>query len=97
MPYRTKTYIAADWTGDKDAIDQLYKWNKSEYWELHFTDAHELTQARDSSLNCNIKKSLKERLDASKKFILKLVIEHALLQAAAVNIVSTILLYISIV
>lgn len=26
MAYRTRTYIAGDWTGDKDAIDQLYKW-----------------------------------------------------------------------
>lgn len=70
MTYRTKTYIAADWTGDKDAVDQLYTWNESKYWGLHFVDAHELTQARDDSLNCNIKKSLKIRLDASKRFIL---------------------------
>lgn len=70
MSYRTKTYIAADWTGDQDAINQLYKWNESDHWGLHFVDAHELTQARDSSINCNIKKSLKTRLDASKKFIL---------------------------
>ena len=26
--YRTKTYIAADWTGDKNAVDQLYKWKE---------------------------------------------------------------------
>lgn len=26
MHYRTKTYIAGDWTGDKMAIEQLYKW-----------------------------------------------------------------------
>lgn len=35
MTYRTKTYIAADWTGDKDAVDQLYTWNESKYWVLH--------------------------------------------------------------
>ena len=29
--YRTKTYIAGDWTGDKDLIDQLYTWNNSEH------------------------------------------------------------------
>ena len=61
--YRTKTYIAADWTGDKDAVDQLYKWNNSNYWALSFTDAHDVTQARDGSLNCSIKSSLKKRLD----------------------------------
>jgi hypothetical protein len=70
MAYRTKTYIAADWTGDKDAVDKLYEWNDSEYWSLSFADAHELTQARDNSLNCSIKSSLKTRLDSSKAFVL---------------------------
>lgn len=70
MVYRTKTYIAGDWDSDKDAIDQLRKWNDSDYWSLSFTDAHDLTQARDSSLNCSIKSSLSTRLDASKAFVL---------------------------
>ena len=70
MVYRTKTYIAADWTGDKDAVDQLYKWNDSEHWSLSFIDAHDLTQARDGSLNCSIKTSLGKRLNASKTFVL---------------------------
>lgn len=68
--YRTKTYIAGDWTGDKDAIAQLYKWKNSNYWSLDFIDAHELTQANDGSLNCSIKASLKKRMDVSKKFVL---------------------------
>ena len=46
MAYRTKTYIAADWDGDKNAVEQLYKWKKSNYWSLDFHDAHDLTQAR---------------------------------------------------
>jgi len=70
MVYRTKTYIAGDWDGDKDAIDQLHKWNDSNFWSLSFTDAHDLTQARDGSLNCSIKSSLAIRLDASKTFVL---------------------------
>lgn len=70
MTYRTKTYIAGDWTGDKDLIDKIYEWNKSNYWNLSFTDAHELTQARDDSLPCTVKKSLSERLNASKTFVL---------------------------
>jgi hypothetical protein len=70
MAYRTKTYVAADWTGDKNAVDKLYEWNDSEYWSLSFTDAHDLTQARDDSLNCSIKASLKTRLDSSKTFVL---------------------------
>lgn len=68
--YRTKTYIAADWTGDNDAVEKIYEWNNNEYLNLSFSNAHDLTQARDESLNCSIKKSLRERLNVSKKFIL---------------------------
>lgn len=70
MAHRTKTYIAGDWSNDQDAIRQLYTWNESDYWGLHFDDAHEITQAKDTSLNCSIKQSLKVRLDASKTFVL---------------------------
>ena len=68
--YRTKTYIAGDWTGDQDLISQLYKWNDDKNLLLNFVDAHDLTQARDTSLPCSIKSSLRERLDASKTFVL---------------------------
>ena len=47
MVYRTKTYIAAEWDGDKDAVEQLKKWNHSNYWWISFNDAHDLQQARD--------------------------------------------------
>lgn len=70
MVYRTKTYIAADWTDDSDAIEQLHKWNNNKHLTLSFTDAHDLTQARDTSLNCSIKSSLKNRMDISKTFVL---------------------------
>ena len=70
MPYRTRTYIAGDWDHDKEAIDKLYQWRNSKFWFFDFIDAHEYTQARDSSLNCSIKKSQKERLDRSKTFVL---------------------------
>ena len=68
--YRTKTYIAGDWTGDSNLIQQIYKWNNSERWALDFDDAHDLTQARDDSLPCTVKRSLATRLDASKTFVL---------------------------
>lgn len=70
MYYRTRTYIAADWDTDSDAVEQLRKWNDGNYWSLSFSDAHDLTQARDSSLNCSIKNSLRTRLEASKTFVL---------------------------
>lgn len=70
MVYRTKTYIAGDWDHDKDAVEQIYKWKNGHKWSLDFYDAHELKQARDTSLPCSIKASLKSRLDASKTFVL---------------------------
>lgn len=70
MRYRTRTYIAGDWTGDRDLIDRIYQWNDSDKWALEFADAHELTRARDTSLSCTIKRSLSERLNASKVFVL---------------------------
>lgn len=68
--YRTRTYIAGDWDNDIDAVEQLHKWNDSDYWSLSFTDAHDLMSANDSSLNCSIKASLQKRMDASKCFVL---------------------------
>jgi hypothetical protein len=71
MAYRTRTYIAADWTSDQDAVEQLKKWNKSEHWGLSFGDAHELSQCKsDSTNNCNIKKNCSQNLDSSKYFVL---------------------------
>lgn len=70
MAYRTKTYLAGVWDEDEEVIDKLRSWNDSDYWGLSFSDAHDLTQSSDSTLNCNIKSSLRERMDASKTFVL---------------------------
>lgn len=70
MSYRNKTYIAGDWDHDFDAINRIYEWKEGKKWNLDFHDAHAMKQARDTSLPCSIKKSLKERLDASKLFVL---------------------------
>ena len=70
MYYRTRTYIAADWDHDKDAVDALHFWNNSSRYGLSFSDAHDLTQSKDTSMNCTIKRSLADRLNASKTFIL---------------------------
>lgn len=70
MTYRTRTYIAGDWTNDKDAINQLYKWNDSDYWGLDFVDVHKFHQSSDGSLDCSIKSSLRERMDTCKTFVL---------------------------
>lgn len=74
-PYRTRTYIAADWDHDCDAVERLHEWNNNSLLTLSFTDAHELQQSRDTSLPCSIKNSLRERMNYSKQFIL-IVGEH---------------------
>ena len=68
--YRTKTYIAGDWTGDAEAIQQILRWNDGDKWSLHFLNVHEYTQSRDTSDACSIKRSLKARMDVSKTFVL---------------------------
>ena len=70
MVYRTKTYIAGDWTGDRDLINKLDEWNKNQYLQLSFVNVHEVTQSSDSSLNCSIKRSLRKRLNITKTFVL---------------------------
>ena len=70
MSYRTRTYIAGEWDGDSDAIEQLYRWNEGDKWNLHFVDAHGFKQCYDSSMPCTIKNSLSERMGRSKTFVL---------------------------
>ena len=70
MAYRTKTYLAGDWDGDKDLVDQLHSWNDNEHLALNFTDVHDLTSSSDNSNNCSIKRSLRQRLNLSKTFVL---------------------------
>ena len=70
MVYRTKTYIAGDWTGDSNLIRKLNEWNKDNFLALSFVNVHEVTQSSDSTLNCNIKRSLRKRLKITKTFVL---------------------------
>lgn len=68
--FRPYTYIAADWDGDSSAVQVIKQWNQDYRKSISFLDAHDLTQARDTSLNCSIKASLNSRLSQSYKFIL---------------------------
>ena len=70
MVYRTKTYIAGDWTGDSNLIKKLDEWNKNKHLGLSFVNVHEVTQSSDDSLKCTIKRSLRRRMSISKTFVL---------------------------
>lgn len=65
---RNRTYIAADYDHDENAVKHL-QWMKRQGL-INYLDAHELQQSNDSSLACSIKKSLKYRMDNSYKFVL---------------------------
>jgi len=66
----TKTYIAASFDHDKDAVQKLYDWNDDKRLDFHFVDVHSLTQSYDTSMYCTIKKSLRDRMSVSKTFVL---------------------------
>ena len=81
---KIKTYIAADWDHDKDFIKILKKIlkeiileenSKGKDFKKKFTDIHEKIQISDDNPYCSIKKSLDERFERSKLFIL-IVGEH---------------------
>jgi len=44
----TKTYIAASFDHDRDAVEKLYEWNKDNKLSFHFVDVHSLTQSYDT-------------------------------------------------
>ena len=67
---RTRTYIAGEWDGDSDAIEQIYNWNEGNKWNFHFVDAHGFKQCYDSSMPCTIKDCLSERMGRTKTFVL---------------------------
>lgn len=69
MAYRNKFYACFD--GDNDIIYYrlLTAWNENDNIEFSFNDAHALSQARDSSSEETIKRSLKERLKNSKALV----------------------------
>lgn len=71
MAYRTRTYIAADWENDYNAVKKLREWNNDNSLALSFVDAHEFSECRsDDTNNCNIKKNCSQNLDHSKYFVL---------------------------
>lgn len=67
---RECVYLAGDFDHDGDVVKQIQKWNKSPYKDLKFKDAHDITQARDESLNCSIKDSLLRRMNESNTFVI---------------------------
>lgn len=69
MAYRNKTYVAFA-SEDLHCYRLMQAWNENDRIEFNFYNAHDLTQARDESLDESIKASLRERMKNSKQAIL---------------------------
>jgi hypothetical protein len=70
MVYRTKTYVAFDGGNDMNYYNTLKMWSSNTKIDFLLNNAHDLKNARDSSLTESIKRSLRERIQASKVMIL---------------------------
>ena len=70
MSYRNKTYIAFDGDNDMHYYRLMTAWKAHDGNSFNFHNAHDLNQARDTSLEESIKRQLRERLANSKLFIL---------------------------
>lgn len=69
MAYRNKAYVCFDGDNDIRYYQLMKAWHKNENFDFTFYDAHDLMQARDSSSEETIKRSLRERLKNSREFI----------------------------
>lgn len=69
MAYRNKAYVCFDGDTDIRYYRLMKAWHENENFDFAFYDAHDLMQARDSSSEETIKRSLRERLNNSREFI----------------------------
>lgn len=69
MSYRNKTYVAFA-SEDIHYYRLMRAWRDNEHIEFNFLDAHDLAQARDTSLPDTIRRSLRLRLANTKQAII---------------------------
>jgi hypothetical protein len=62
MPYRNKVFVSFDGDTDIHYYRLMRAWKQNDHTPFNFYDAHDLTQARDTSIEESIKRSLSKRL-----------------------------------
>lgn len=72
MAYRNKTYVCFDGDTDMKYYNLMKGWKQNDNTDFNFYDAHELNNARDTSLEQSIKNQLRERLKNTKLFVVLL-------------------------
>ena len=75
MAYRNKVFISFDGDTDMYYYRLMRAWKQNDHTNFNFYDAHDLTQARDTSTEDSIKRSLSERL-ANAKVVVSLIGEN---------------------
>jgi len=69
MVYRNKVFVSFDGDNDIHYYRLMCAWKQNDNTPFDFCDAHDITQARDTSLEDSIKRSLWVRLSNSKTFV----------------------------
>ena len=70
MVYKTKTYVAFDGDSEMAYYKTMKMWDQNNSIDFNLHNAHDIKQARDTSSDDSIKRSLRERIRASKVLIL---------------------------
>lgn len=70
MAYRNKVFVSFDGDSDIRYYRLMLAWKQSDNSSFKFYNAHDLSSARDSSLELSIKSSLQIRLRETKLFVL---------------------------
>ncbi len=69
MAYRNKVFVSFDGDSDIHYYRLMRAWKQNDRTDFDFVDAHDLTQARDTSTEDSIKRSLLQRLANTKVFV----------------------------
>lgn len=70
MPYRNKVFVSFDGDNDINYYRLMLAWKQSDHTTFNFYNAHDVSSARDTSLEETIKRSLRLRLKETKVFVL---------------------------
>jgi len=70
MAYRSRTFVSFDGDSDMHYYRLMTAWHQNDRSSFNFYNAHDLEQARDTSLEATIKASLARRMADSHVFVL---------------------------
>jgi len=69
MAYRNKVFVSFDGDNDIHYYRLMCAWHQNDNTPFNFANAHDISQARDTSLEESIKANLRQRLLNTKTFV----------------------------